>query len=420
MELEVKEGDFVIAGSDGIFDNMSLGFMSVLINDLMTFPQATEEATFAKVNALCLVYSKLLGVNGDFIRKFYTVRRQIGESKDFNKEERYKAMKDAETDKKMFSMIAEQAMSEHFATIELDSDSRSAWMRYFEYSSIDLIAVPEVWNESPKVLAECVQNAIRARFVATAEQFKEFTNPEKLEFRNKILATAAKIFSELQNGYPNPFYIRAWMESEFLKEEGSGKPDDITVASGILVEREDIEKATEEVSPTMKSIASEVEKDETMWNNKFKIDISLLCEYNHKIALKRQQRNANMKPNSQPKVIEKPQEKSEVASQTPKLSTEKSIQELTAAAIKNQQNTQAAAQLGQQPIQRSKSVIIEKPKSVLLLADQKDPGNTKVRAKSTVLQKSGSTIDSPQTLSKSALIKGMQKGVSEAIKKLEI
>lgn len=273
---DVIEFDMAVIGSDGLFDNLSLGFMSMAINDMMAFPKLTKEAHHSKLIAMARVYYWMLKAAESYLHIYYTTSFDEKENKWVYKREdnlkRIEADKlKGEPDPKML----EAAFKEAVLPLKLPEAEVAGWKKYFSCHALDIISLPEKFDENPDLLNACVQKVIKEHFGATKEQFAAYTKASFGRVRSDILCELAYYFSHLQQSFPSVFSLREWnMQPTNLHYPGSGKPDDITAIAGVIVARPDLD--IEKAKTMIKSLIDQNLEEKETWMNKLVVDMPLV------------------------------------------------------------------------------------------------------------------------------------------------
>ena len=133
-------------------------------------------------------------------------------------------------------------------------------------------------DQDIRFASSCVKEAILDRFAHSAQTITDFSQHFKANKMSKALLYAAKLLSLVPTEYPTPFdlaYLKSQLKSEDMDKllsfsQFGGKPDDITVVAGLIVEKD----ASVETRPnSLDNFKEEVEKARTSVYSDFQKDI---------------------------------------------------------------------------------------------------------------------------------------------------
>ena len=276
--FDVKATDLVIVGSDGFFDNVHISFITYLVNFLVT--QMSDEH-----NQMKDILAELTNIT----EKYLTVFRDHYENLKMEKKPVCKPPQNTGRPRgarnNLLSSIFSGCCSRGEAQGILDrpeprlqaSSTRSIPIgnihaievqnsreKFFKCSPEQIIGERdfhferssqkfgfELSDPSTQFSSDCVKNAILGGFAHSINDIENFTELFKAKRMSKSLLLVAKIVSKEESRYPSPFVIgfvkdqQKWPLNKILKyPQVTGKVDDITVVTGLVVEKAESEENT--------------------------------------------------------------------------------------------------------------------------------------------------------------------------------
>lgn len=260
--VDVQDGDVVVVGSNGLFDNAPLGFLSVLFNDMAVFGYPVPETgtvDYLVSLAFQVFWDEPKDGTGLKYRaaKAFAKGRRAGVKPADEGEKSGSQLADALKEGGSLDLAARTHLENNKIEFEvvLTPEQRAGWMAFLACPAVDQLSQPLDYGVNENFLSECVQNVLKTHFSSTADQVKTFTDPksEANYFRAQFLARIGNLFAVIGDAFPTPYFMRLWQDGVVIKdvfgreEEAVGRDDDVVVATAAIQEREiDVNGKTKE------------------------------------------------------------------------------------------------------------------------------------------------------------------------------
>lgn len=274
--LEVKPLDMAVIGSDGVFDNMGVGLMAMIINDMIAFPTKTREAAINKFIAFCRVYHWITWFKQFFLYKFFTPPDGVKTHKTFDRAAKLKEVGSLENQRPNFPAELDKFFAATLAPYTLPEKEIAAWKRYFLCPVLDMVSFPEKFDESDKLIEECTKKTIMESLAGTPDQFAAYAKADNNVFRSDVLAKVTYFLSHIKSDYTNTFTIRGWYERVVYPDRGAGKEDDITIVASVLQDQTADGPAITQMKELLTSHKEQNTEEDSTWSSKFTIDVPMV------------------------------------------------------------------------------------------------------------------------------------------------
>ena len=117
--------------------------------------------------------------------------------------------------------------------------------REFEYNKNTKKFGFHLKDENTQFSSSCVKQAIREGFTHSEKTIKDFADLFKAKDMATALVSVVKTLSQTQSHYPSPFLVRNFksraksitVDQILSSPQMMGKPDDITVVAGLIVDK---------------------------------------------------------------------------------------------------------------------------------------------------------------------------------------
>ena len=292
VTLKAVQGDLLILGSDGLFDNMHTGFMTMLTNSLVAFslvPASTFEENYGFIEYYVKIYKEILAKKEWVIKEFYAHSNLYSIFDENNRSEKpnggtgtyslfrnfyYKFLKDAheplgpevQNHFENFLLLKKRPKEQKRNWAEKMIDA--AFMDFFRCPVLNMVAVPVKKNGRTVIMNDCLSDVIKKHFTfekAELSQFFQFYDPA---INSKFFVKIAKNFALIKTNFASPFYIHAWKDKVpyYLNKAGNGKDDDITVVAALIV------SADFEPRIDFNTLIGNLDKEEIEWEKRFEKD----------------------------------------------------------------------------------------------------------------------------------------------------
>lgn len=296
----------VVLGSDGVFDNLHLGFLTMIVNLAAIIHESSisDEDLFNKlVDELVQLYIEILEKKIWVIRRFFKENTDTSLFSENNEGdnsnggfikaisamffgENKKMPKNAVNKFNSFMRPKIIDISDHGDKTYLYI--KNGFYSYFSCPVVDMLSMPGDSNKE-NLLSPCIEEVLSNKFtfnIETAQKFIQSYSPKKT---SKLIARVAEALSNEETNYPSPFYIHAWKQKVGRQSTGAGKPDDITVVANVIVSQ----KMMSIDDPDQFIRIFESQTADILKN--MESDIIHFSEYFHTLAeLKRESRNFNI------------------------------------------------------------------------------------------------------------------------------
>lgn len=314
-KVKILKGDIVIAGSDGLFDNMALGFLTYLVNYLLSevlLDNLTKENTLQKMEKVVLQFLEKLVQESEQIEKF-------AQSLIYQPNQSNHGLFDSLSNlvlgicsgnrecKSEFDFFSEEAhtvyvpfpipniLSQNKNSIEFTIMSKINYNSrqiksytdhiqrnrnaFFECGGNEILWQNYRGEEETPLISRCVSEAISDIFVFNEKQFNEFEQTIDPRLFSQAITTAAKVLSVFTKHNYTPFFFKKIFATNQMEKEG-GKPDDITTVVGLVVDEQPAQYVIEVIAKeletakldTLTNLAEDINE---YINNKFKSKMSL-------------------------------------------------------------------------------------------------------------------------------------------------
>lgn len=302
-QADVNAGSIVVAGSDGLFDNLSLGFISYLVH-LISFEIAVNNITEAQMQALVQTKVKLyiekIEDNAQVFEMYHRIRKAAkaeqsgirwligllrGAVENLIREEPIEnramgAFKrigfnfDYYLSKNLMKSISEMSdkqinNNQKFIEFAKKINARNV-DSFFECSLEDIFFEPSDYSQAQEILSGCVMSSIMSAFPLSDDLISTLSNNFDSSMVSKAISLAAKTIAEKRLMNVIPYNIREFKDAIARGVFGAtqsrdGRFDDITIVAAI-VRAESTMSVEFKHGPT---IQDELKFLQTIWNINF-------------------------------------------------------------------------------------------------------------------------------------------------------
>jgi serine/threonine protein phosphatase PrpC len=304
-QLDIEKGSIVLFGSDGLWDNLSLAFVTYVLNYSL-FLSLKEELTSEKIDqivaALAAKYRKKLKEDKNDIKRlakslFQTEKRsrfQMGglvkmfvpnfllpkkTPVTYNLDsEQIKSMIQESvgplTDQEYDEVLQESDVPENDQNEIEEPDVAEVYFKHMEKTQNEFFncnGADLTWENFAEVdgtpaLSPCALESIRQGFLFTANDLKAISDEIDPQLISKIISRTTKQMTLTENHNYSPFFLH---KVQFYGQlfDANGKPDDITVVTGIVTDKQ---PSTE----TLDSLKTAMENQKTTIFSNLKRDVS--------------------------------------------------------------------------------------------------------------------------------------------------
>lgn len=256
-ELKAEKFDIMIIGSDGVFDNLHLGLMTMMVNSAVNSEAKTmtkvSEELIEKFQNYVELYISILADKAWVVRRYFANSIDTSLSDENNNTGPPQVSKNLfdfllstfkknqSTDKTIlkgskndFALKLEELLKMIKVNDKEDKIEKSAYRRFFSCPVVDMLSMPKNFGVRNDLLSPCVVQVLETYFNFPEEHVKEYIVKYNSYFLSQLIATTTDRLSKATRNYPSPFYIHAWQAKKALREVGSGKRDDIGVISAMV------------------------------------------------------------------------------------------------------------------------------------------------------------------------------------------
>lgn len=257
--FNAKNGDLVVLGSDGLFDNLHLGFLTILINSFLAFPETDTEAYMNKFEKIVKIYVEILKKKNWVVQEFYKRGNFFSFAEENNHDAAlpngagrimYNVWKGIIGNKRneqilpnmpnAFAKYLNEKMGNVLMNSDMNSRERNAFKSYFECPVLKMMSIPNRFGENNELISRCIKHVLENNFSVKEPRFDNFMSLFSGKFYSNLISQITEIVSKIPENYPNPFYVHAWSEGIGHALSGNGKRDDITVVFGLIKEVPDV------------------------------------------------------------------------------------------------------------------------------------------------------------------------------------
>lgn len=275
-EFKVQEGDQVLVGSDGLFDNVPLGLLTILVNHMAKFGLKSPEETIERVKKLTAVFDWVLKRKRWVVEEWFKNRRLYS----IEDENNSVSLPDKTTGRSWYNFVhnvipfttgSDRPAEDQADLFKNDLKAMlvqlirekgvpvaeaNAWAVYLRCPVIKMLSISDKKGYSAKHLRGCVKSAIESQFSAETVKIDEFEKTPRANVKSDVLTAVAKVLSENLD-YPSPFALHAWKEGLRHEAVPTGKPDDISVIlAGVRPVKPDTREALKFMQPMYAEIKS--------------------------------------------------------------------------------------------------------------------------------------------------------------------
>jgi hypothetical protein len=244
--LEVREHDLVVVGSDGLFDNVHLSFITYLVNFLVGKLSDKQMKIDELKTQLETLTQEFLGI----FKRHYESLNKLPESQ---QQQTHSRTLDQQLGQREKHVPVQSIVESNLPTSEAKNDVRS----FFRCSVKDIVSEQQFkFDKNAKrfgyhlsgiekaPFTDCVIKAITQEFSHTKTDIKNYAALLKAQQMSSSILQVVKTISKQETNYPSPFFIsyahndRKYSMPQVLRySKATAKADDITIVTGLIVNR---------------------------------------------------------------------------------------------------------------------------------------------------------------------------------------